>query len=108
MTCGDIVIVAAKGAYTSKPRPAVVVQTNMFNATHASVTVCPITSECIDAPLFRILLPPGRRTGLSAVSQVMIDKMVTVPRATIDREMGRCDPVHLDAIDDALRLWLDL
>lgn len=108
MTRGAIVVVAAKGAYTGKPRPAVIVQADLFNPTHASVTLCPITSDCVDAPLFRVTLPPGERMGLSVVSQVMIDKVVSVPRGTIVREVGQCDSVHLDLIDDALRAWLDL
>jgi mRNA interferase MazF len=108
MTKGAIVVMAARGAYTSKPRPAVVVQANQFNLTHSSVTVCPITSECEDAPLFRITLLPGVRTGLSAVSQVMVDKVVSIPRAAIARQIGICDPVYLEAIDDALRGWLAL
>ncbi len=103
---GSVVIVAAKGAYTGKPRPAVVVQSDLFNPAHASITVCPITSDCVDAPLFRITLPPGVRTGLSTVSQVMVDKVVSLPRAAIVRSLGRCDPDQLAAIDDALRLWL--
>lgn len=105
MTRGALVIVAARGAYTSKPRPAVVIQTDLFNPTHASVTVCPITSDCVDAPLFRVTLPPGTRTGLTATSQVMIDKIVSVPRGAIVREMGRCDADEMAAVDDALRLW---
>jgi mRNA interferase MazF len=56
---GAIVVVAARGAYTGKPRPALVVQSDLFNPTHASVTICPITSDCVDAPLFRLTLPPG-------------------------------------------------
>ena len=36
---GDLVIVATRGAYTSKPRPALVVQSDAFNPTHASVTI---------------------------------------------------------------------
>jgi mRNA interferase MazF len=28
-----------------KPRPAVVVQSDLFNATHATVTLCPITGR---------------------------------------------------------------
>src|SRR5512135_3645332 len=103
MKRGAIVVVAARGAYTGKPRPALVVQSDLFNPTHASVTVCPITSDCVDAPLFRVTLPPGARTGLAAPSQVMIDKIVTVPRAAVVRAIGRCDDTHLDLIDDALR-----
>ena len=105
---GAIVVLAAKGAYTGKARPAVVVQSDVFNATHASITVCPITSDCVDAPLFRIALPPGDRTGLLVVSQVMVDKVSSVPRSAIDRVIGACDGLHLEQIDDALRRWLDL
>lgn len=108
MTRGAIVIVATRGAYTGKPRPAVVVQTDLFNPTHASITVCPITSDCVDAPLFRVALPPGTRTGLSAASQVMIDKVVSIPRSPVARELGRCNPDEMATIADALRLWLGL
>lgn len=108
ITRGTVVIVAAKGADTGKPRPAVVMQAGLFNATHASITICPITSGCVDAPLFRVPLPPGSRTGLATPSQVMIDKVVSVPRGAIVREVGLCDPDELAAIGDALRVWLDL
>jgi len=105
---GAIVIVAAKGAYTGKPRPALVVQSDLFNPTHQSVTICPITSDCVDAPLFRIPLPPGERTGLRTASQIMVDKIVSVPRAAIDSEIGGCDNDELEAAEDALRRWLGL
>jgi mRNA interferase MazF len=97
---GAIVVVAAKGAYTGKPRPALVVQSDLFNPTHQSVTICPITSDCVDAPLFRIPLPPGERTGLRVISQIMVDKIVSVPRSAITAE--------LEAAEDALRRWLGL
>jgi mRNA interferase MazF len=105
---GAIVVVAAKGAYTGKPRPALVVQSDLFNPTHASVTICPITSDCVDAPLFRLTLPPGSRTGLKNVSQIMLDKLVSVPRAAITSEIGECSAAELDSVGDGLRRWLAL
>jgi mRNA interferase MazF len=105
---GAIVVVAARGAYTGKPRPALVVQSDLFNPTHQSVTICPITSDCVDAPLFRIPLPPGERTGLRTVSQVMVDKIVSVPLPAITTEIGRCDSGELEAVEDAMRRWLGL
>ena len=101
-------MVAARGPYTGKPRPALVVQSDLFNATHASVTICPITSDCVDASLFRLTLPPGARTGLERVSQVMIDKSVSVPRGTVSGEIGQCDVAELEAVEDCLKRWLDL
>ena len=108
MKRGAIVVVAAKGAYMGKPRPALIVQADLFNPTHASVTLCPITSDCVDAPLFRLALPPGPRTGLKTVSQVMVDKIVSVPRGAIKGEIGQCDEREIEAVDDALCRWLGL
>src|SRR5207302_1941997 len=99
---------ATKGAYTSKPRPAVVVQADLFNSTHSSTTVCLITSDWMDASLVRVSLPPGERTGLLSASQVMVDKIVSIPNPAIVRQIGHCDESELDAIDAALRRWLSL
>jgi len=38
----------------------------------------------------------------------MVDKVVSVPREAIVREIGHCDALHLEQIDEALRRWLDL
>ena len=108
MTRGDIIVVAARGAYADKPRPALVVQSDEFNETHASVTVCLITTDCIDASIFRIAIPPGTRTGLTAASQIMADRVVSVPRLAIAKSVGHCDAAELHAVDDALRRWMTL
>lgn len=108
MKRGTIVVVAARGAYTGKPQPALVVQSDLYNPTHASVSVCPITSDCVDAPLFRLSLPPGARTGLRSVSQVVIDKVVSVPRAAVSGEIGECDGRGIEAVEEGLRRWLGL
>ena len=108
MICPDIVIDATKGAYTGKPRPALVVQDDQFNDVHSSVTLCPISSDVIDAPLFRVTIPVGPRTSLQVPSQVMVDKIVSVPRQAIGRVTGRCTAAEMDTIDEALRRWLSL
>jgi len=43
------------GAYGT-PRPYLVVQSDLFNGTHDSVTIAPLTSTLVSAPLFRITL----------------------------------------------------
>ncbi len=75
MKRGDIVTVAVSGDY-GKPRPAVVVQTDLLNDTHASVVVCLVTSALVDAPLLRLSVEPSARNGLQRRSQVMADKVV--------------------------------
>jgi len=108
VTRGDIVVVATRGAYTGKPRPALVIQSDAFNPTHASITICPITSDCVDAPLFRVSLPASPRTGLETASQVMVDKIVSVPRAALGRAIGRAESVEIEQVGRALQMWLSI
>jgi len=65
---GDIVLVVASGDY-GKPRPAVIVQSDLFNDTHASLTICPVTSSLVEVPLFRVPLKPSRANGLARQSK---------------------------------------
>ena len=104
---GDIVICAASGDY-GKPRPAVVLQSDLFNPTHASVTVCPVTSHLTDAPLFRVPLKPTPGNGLKTESQAMTDKLVTLRAERISRVVGHLAESDLGKIDSALALWLGL
>ncbi|QNJ04979.1 pemK-like family protein [Synechococcus sp. MEDNS5] len=55
--------VASAGVYSGKPRPAVVVQANRWLQGHPSVTLCPIISTLLDAPLLRIPVDPNDSNG---------------------------------------------
>ena len=88
MQRGDLVTVAAAGDY-GKPRPAVIVQTDAFPESHASVVVCQLTSDLVDAPDFRVTIEPKPENGLRLTSQVMADKPVTVRRDRVGRKIGR-------------------
>jgi mRNA interferase MazF len=104
---GDVVLCVAKGDY-GKPRPAVVVQSDLFNPTHASVTLCPITSDLIAAPMFRLTLSPSDDNGLAKRSQVMVDKLISLPRERIRRVLGRLSEKQMHDVEVALSLWLGL
>ena len=105
---GDVVTVATAGAYTGKPRPALVVQGDLWNPTHPSVTLALITSTPIDASLFRVALTPSAGNGLRSPSQVMVDKLASVPSSALGEVVGRLDAVAMRDVDAALRRWLDL
>ena len=107
MRRGDVVTVALAGDF-GKPRPALVVQADFFNETHASTTVLPITSTIVDAPLFRITLDPSPGNGLKKVSQIMVDKAVTVRRQRIGKVIGALGGDTLPAVNRALALWLGI
>ena len=85
-----------------------VVQSDLFNGTHASVAVCLITTHLEEAPLFRIPVPAGRATGLKLQSQVMVDKVIAIPRNRITGRAGALAAGVLKDVDNALRLWLEL
>ena len=87
MRRGDIVTVAATGDY-GKPRPAVIVQSDAFPPHRASVVVCQMTSDLVEAPDFRVTIEPNAENGLRVRSQVMADKPVTIRGERIGRRIG--------------------
>jgi mRNA interferase MazF len=61
-----------------------------------------------DATLIRITIPPTSANGLKVISQVMIDKAITVPRDRVGGVIGRVDGEALGAVGAALSRFLDL
>ena len=104
---GDIVVSSRPGDF-GKPRPALVVQSDLFNPTHASVVICPITSHLLDAPLFRLTISPSRENGLKAESQIMVDKITAVRREHIAKKVGKINETEAASVDRSLAIWLDL
>jgi mRNA interferase MazF len=103
---GDIWTVAG-GVYASKPRPALIIQDDRFDATE-SVTVLPITSTELDAPLLRIPIAASSLTGLRQNSQLMVDKLTTVRRGNVHERIGRVSTAQLVEIERALLTVLGL
>jgi mRNA interferase MazF len=104
---GDVVTVAASGDY-GKPRPAVVVQTDAFPESHASVVICQLTSEIVDAPDFRITVEPAAENGLRTRSQIMADKPVTIRRERIGDHIGRLNDETMVLLNVALAFVMGL
>jgi mRNA interferase MazF len=107
MRRGDVVTVAAAGDY-GKPRPAVIVQTDALPIDHASVVVCQMTSECSEAPDFRVTIKPSQNNGLRVISQVMADKPVTIRRERIGRKIGHLDDKDISRLNIALAFVVGL
>lgn len=105
MKRGEIWSVAARGAYTGKPRPAVIVQDDRFDAT-ASVTICALTTDPTAAPLFRLPVIPDELNGLDRASQLMVDKLTTVPRTSLGEQIGRLAEEDIARLDRAIVVFL--
>jgi mRNA interferase MazF len=104
---GEIWTVAGGADYAGKPRPAVILQDDAFDAT-ASITLCPFTSHAVDAPLMRLPIEPSDRNGLRAASHVMIDKITTVSKSKLDRRIGRLSDEEIVRVNRAVIVFLGL
>jgi mRNA interferase MazF len=107
MRRGEIWTVAGGGDYTGKPRPAVILQDDAFEAT-ASVTICAFTSDTLDVPMFRLLVEPDDHNGLRQPSRLMVDKITTVPRTRLGQRIGRLDDDDLARLSRAAIVFLGL
>lgn len=103
---GELITVTLQGD-CGKPRPAVVVQSDLFDE-HPSCTILPLTSRLVDAPLFRVAIDPTTENGLLQRSQIMIDKINTVPRAKVGTILGRLTEDQQLAVNRSLMLFLGL
>lgn len=106
MTRGDLVTVALQGEQ-GKPRPALVVQADRF-ADLVTVTVLPITSTLLDAPLLRVEVEPSADNGLAKQSQIMVDKPQTPPRSRLGAVIGRLDDATMLTVNRVLAVFLGL
>ncbi len=107
MKRGEVWTVAGGKDYAGKPRPAVIVQEDSFDAT-ASVTICAFTTDETEAPLFRLAVAPNEGNGLRTSCRLMVDKVSTVARSKMGRRLGRLDPNDLARLNRALLVFLGL
>ena len=107
MQRGRFVTVATAADY-GKPRPALIVQSDLF-AELPSVVVCPLTSTLrTDADQFRLDVAPTAGNGLREPSQIAIDKITVVPSAKIGATIGEADDALLLRVNRALALVLGI
>lgn len=106
MKRGDVVTVAISGDF-GKPRPAVIIQADAFDAT-GTVTVLLLTGTLTEAPLLRRPIEPSAANGLTKPSQVMIDKAMSVRRERIGVPIGRLDDETMLTVTRALAVFLGI
>jgi mRNA interferase MazF len=108
VTRGDVVVIADRGGdFTGKPRPGVIVQSDLFG-TLDSVTVCPLTSAVQDAVALRLRIEPSGTLNLRTASWIAVDKITTVRRDRIGPSMGRLSAEDLQRLNGAIAVFLRL
>ena len=107
MVRGDIWTTSGGRDYAGKPRPVVIIQERAF-ADLNSVTICPFTSDPTELALFRISVEPSDQNGLKAVSRIMADKVTTVSKTKLGKQVGRLGDRDIVRLNRALVVFLGL
>jgi mRNA interferase MazF len=103
----EIWTVAGGKDYAGKPRPAVILQDDRFDATD-SITICAFTTDPTEAPLFRLSVEPNERNGLRSPCRLMVDKITTVPKTKVGTLAGRLDDDDMVRLNRAILVFLGL
>ena len=106
MQRGDLVVVAMQGDY-GKPRPALVIQTDLFDEL-PTITVLPLVSSELVPAITRVDIAASDANGLHAASQVVVHRPQTISRAKISRVIGRADDETMLTVTRALAVFLGL
>lgn len=107
MKRGEIWTVAGGPEYAGTPRPALILQDDVFADT-ASVTLIPCTTSRLDAPIFRVDIEPSEGNGLRVASKLMIDKISTVARAKCRNRVGRLSDQDMLRVNRSTLVFLGL
>ena len=107
MRRGDIRTVSGGKGYAGKPLPVAIVQEDGFDATD-SITVCAITTDETEAPLFRLAVELNERNGLRTTCRLMVDTITTVAKSKVGARVGRLDDEHILRLNQAILVFLGL
>lgn len=104
---GDIVLGALPGDF-GKPRPVLVVQTDLLNETHATLLVCPITSHVASHKSFRMPVEPAADNGLLKRSEIMVDKVSALVQTRMSQKIGVLSPAEMRQVEHILKFLFQL
>jgi mRNA interferase MazF len=104
---GDVIVVALQGDL-GKPRPALVVETDVLAPTN-HVLVCPGTTYMLQGtPNRRILVQPNLENGLRELTFFQIDKINPARREKCGEVIGRLDDETMEQVNRLLLVLLGL
>lgn len=106
MKRGELWTLAASSDYTSKPRPALIMQSDRFDATN-SVAVCPLTSDPAES-LLRIVVEPTEANGLTTTSRIMVDKITAVRRNRLGQAIGAITDAEMLSVNRSMLVFLGI
>ena len=105
MKRGEIWTVGGGPGYASKPRPALILQSDRLDGTN-SVLTCGLTTYNAAELELRPPVRPVPENGLREPSEVMVDKIMAVPRARLGKRVGALTTEEMSRVEQALLLVL--
>ena len=102
---GDVIIVAGGAGFAGKPRPAVIVQDDVFAELSTVVTLLFTTQEGGD-PILRPEYSPSPENGLREPSRLMVHAPTTVRLSDVGGKIGQMTAGEMAEIDEKLLLLL--
>jgi mRNA interferase MazF len=94
------------GTYSTKPRPAVIIQALAFDD-FDSLTVIPMTTIEVNSD-FRIRIEPSQENNLGKTGFVMIDKLTTIKKSGLGEYIGHIEDKYIDEIENALLKFIGI
>ncbi|OLC88936.1 MAG: PemK family transcriptional regulator [Acidobacteria bacterium 13_1_40CM_2_60_7] len=91
------------GAEIKKTRPCLVLTTNVLNEHRRTVVVIPLSSSPNASPPLLIPVVCGGRSAVAVIDQIR-----AVAKERLHQRLGSLSAQHLKAIEDGLRMILEL
>ena len=107
MKRGDLVTVALQGEH-GKPRPALVIQSDLFANLTSTVTIALLTSAELDIPILRVPIEPSETNGLRTRSFVMIDQTFSASTRRFGDVFGHLDDADMLSVNRGLAVFLGI
>jgi mRNA interferase MazF len=107
MRRGEVWTASGGSDYAGKPRPVVIIQSDDHPYLE-SVTVCALTSLMAPIKVTRPTVQPSDDNGLVSTSQLMVDKLTTLPKRKLGQRIGQLADTDMLALNRAVAAFLGL
>lgn len=106
----DVVLVnlnPQKGHAQAGIRPAVIIQSNLFNRYAPTIILVPLTTQ--EKKIFpsEFLISPSQKNGLSQSSRFLGSQLITVDKNFVVKRLGQLEEKYFDQVKEALQVSLD-
>jgi mRNA interferase MazF len=102
---GEIWTQSGGPGYAEKPRPALIVQSDLLEGTDSVITCLFTTQNDKDMPT-RLRFDPDADNGLLESSVLMTDKIMAVDRTKLGRRIGAVSAEDIGRVEEAMLLVL--